>query len=165
MVVSRLGYQYPKKGRTLRPGRRKSGHLQVNLHEGEVHASKKVHQLVLLAFVGPMPEGMQVRHLNGAPADNRLSNLKYGTNTENARDAINHGTQASIAKTACPRGHPLEPPNLVAHQLAKGHRSCLSCARAFSKIQKHPELTGQMQEISDDYYRGVYTPREEEPSG
>lgn len=51
-----------------------------------------VHQLVLLAFVGPCPPGKEVRHENGRPADCRVSNLLYGTHAENMQDAIRHGT-------------------------------------------------------------------------
>ncbi len=55
----------------------------------------KVHHLVLLAFEGPMPKGMQVRHLNGDPSDNRIVNLCYGTPKENQRDRRRHGTDPS----------------------------------------------------------------------
>lgn len=51
-----------------------------------------VHVLVLTAFVGPKPEGKQTRHLNGDPADNRLVNLTWGTNSQNTLDRKRHGT-------------------------------------------------------------------------
>jgi len=50
-----------------------------------------VHRMVLLAFVGPAPEGMKCRHLNGNPKDNRLENLCWGTSSENNRDIVRHG--------------------------------------------------------------------------
>jgi hypothetical protein len=50
------------------------------------------HKLVLLAFVGPREVGLQTRHLDGDPSNNRLSNLAYGTAKENAQDTIRHGT-------------------------------------------------------------------------
>lgn len=51
-----------------------------------------VHQLVADAFHGKCPNGMQVRHLNGNPKDNKPSNLQYGTAMENASDRMKHGT-------------------------------------------------------------------------
>jgi len=50
-----------------------------------------VHRLVLLAFVGPCPQGMQARHFprrNG----NRLENLSWATPLVNQRDREIHGT-------------------------------------------------------------------------
>lgn len=51
-----------------------------------------VHQLVLLAFVGPCPPGKYTRHKNGNRLDNRLTNLEWATPTKNNRDKIKHGT-------------------------------------------------------------------------
>lgn len=51
-----------------------------------------VHRLVLLAFVGPRPHGLQTRHLDGDRTNNRLSNLVYGTPLENQADKNSHGT-------------------------------------------------------------------------
>ena len=49
-----------------------------------------VHRLVLLAFL--KFEGIQARHLNGDPHDNRLSNLAWGTPAQNAQDKHHTGT-------------------------------------------------------------------------
>jgi hypothetical protein len=45
-----------------------------------------VHRGVLLAFEGPCPPGYVCRHLDDNPANNDLSNLKWGTKKENADD-------------------------------------------------------------------------------
>ena len=45
-----------------------------------------VHSLIMLAFVGPRPEGMDICHTNGNGLDNRLENLRYDTRVENCRD-------------------------------------------------------------------------------
>lgn len=62
-----------------------------------------IHTLVMTAFVGPCPEGMQVAHNNGDRTDNRLENLRYATPLENSGDKFEHGTvlrgeQFSFAK-------------------------------------------------------------------
>lgn len=49
-------------------------------------------RLVLLTFVGPCPEGMEVCHRNGRSLDDRLSNLRWGTHVSNIEDKRAHGT-------------------------------------------------------------------------
>lgn len=68
------------------------GYPSVSLCRGSHYTLCRVHELVLAAFVGPRPEGQVCRHLDGNPANNALSNLAYGTHTENMADARRHGT-------------------------------------------------------------------------
>jgi len=52
-----------------------------------------VHRLVLEAFVGPCPEGMECCHGPGGPADNRLENVTWGTKFKNhGEDRVRDGT-------------------------------------------------------------------------
>jgi len=68
------------------------GYPRINLYqERSKHFVRKIHQLVLEAFVGPCPEGMEARHLNGNKLDNRLANLTWGTRLENMRDRKEQG--------------------------------------------------------------------------
>lgn len=72
---------------------KRNGYYYVTLsRRGEKVRLRQVHALVLEAFVGPRPDGMECRHLNGNPEDNRLINLAWGTGSENTSDAIEHGT-------------------------------------------------------------------------
>lgn len=79
-------------GQVLGQRRNRFGYPTVGISGGGTH---RVHRLVLLAFVGAAPEGMEVRHLNGDQMDNRLENLCYGTKLENARDRHAHGNYPS----------------------------------------------------------------------
>jgi hypothetical protein len=76
------------KGRIL-VGGWSHGYPQVILGAG---TWRTVHRLVVEAFIGPIPDGMQVRHLDGNPANNHLSNLAIGTQAENTQDRVAHGT-------------------------------------------------------------------------
>lgn len=77
-------------GKILKPGKFcKAGHVSVVL--GHKAAGTPVHQLIMRTFVGPAPEGQEVRHKNGNPADNRLVNLEYGTRRENILDVFRQG--------------------------------------------------------------------------
>lgn len=77
------------RGRILRPGKCRSGHVSVVLGNGK--PGSMVHQLICRTFIGPCPKGMEVLHKNGNPCDNRLENLHYGTRTENILDVYKVG--------------------------------------------------------------------------
>jgi len=68
------------------------GYPRVSLRANGNTYYRGVHQLVLLAFVGPCPKGQEGRHLDGHPTHNALKNLQYGTRAQNIDDAKRHGT-------------------------------------------------------------------------
>lgn len=70
----------------------KHGHLFVHLSKNGIKTKYYIHRLVLMAFIGPCPIGMECRHLDGNPSNNRLDNLCWGTRKENQDDRILHGT-------------------------------------------------------------------------
>jgi len=74
------------------------GHVLMTLRKDAKAHYVGLHVLVLIAFVGPRPPGMECRHLNGNAGDNRLDNLKWGTRSENRKDAIAHGTMPQMGK-------------------------------------------------------------------
>ena len=83
-------FDFTLKERILRPGNRdKCGHMSVVLNDPR--KAYGVHQLVMLAFAGEPPSGFYVLHNNGNPADNRLSNLRYDTQSENLIDVFRQG--------------------------------------------------------------------------
>ncbi len=105
------------------------------LHDGKWKV-RRIHQLVLEGFVGPRPEGCpEIRHLNGDRADNRLSNLAYGTRSENQLDRVEHGRHHHANKHECSRGHSFSDPENVALN-ARGWRTCRPCARAANRRYK-----------------------------
>lgn len=88
--------------------------------------TRQVHRLVAEAFLGPVPEGMEVCHNNGDMLDNRAVNLRYGTHSENLRDRVKHGTDPEARKTHCPQGHEYSPENTGRNSSG---RRCLTCHR------------------------------------
>lgn len=66
---------------------------------------RPVHRLVGAAFLGPLSEGMETRHLDGNRLNSRLDNLRYGTRSENRYDQIAHGTHTFGSRTHCANGH------------------------------------------------------------
>lgn len=79
-------------GRILRAAAIKSGHLYVMLGRGE---HRLIHTLVLEAFVGRCPPRHECCHRDDVPHNNRLSNLRWGTRSDNLRDAVRNGRKAT----------------------------------------------------------------------
>lgn len=66
---------------------------QVVLSRGGVTTSRTVHSLVLEAFVGPRPDGMEACHFpDKSHENNRLDNLRWDTYQGNRNDMKVHGT-------------------------------------------------------------------------
>jgi len=99
--VSNLGRVKNKKGLVLKPFEGRKGYLRVNLYRDKKNNFKTVHSLVLEAFVGPRPCGLQGAHLNNEKTDNRVSNLKWVTCKENIAHKEIHGTVVRGARHWC----------------------------------------------------------------
>lgn len=70
-----------------------SGYLQVALYHYGRRRQALVHTLVLEAFVGPKPIGMEARHYpDQNPENNNASNLSWSDHTTNNRDRWENGT-------------------------------------------------------------------------
>lgn len=79
-------------GRILKQKREKQGYLVVHVRANGVPGTRRVHQLVAEAFLGPRPEGYETCHYNGDRSDNRVENLRYDSPKGNSDDRIRHGT-------------------------------------------------------------------------
>jgi hypothetical protein len=72
-----------------RPG----GYLKTDMSGGGKRVTNvHVHKLVLTAFVGPCPAGMECRHLDSNPTNNHLSNLQWASHATNEADKVPRGT-------------------------------------------------------------------------
>lgn len=80
--------------RRISPGKHpKKGHLLFQLWNDQGVKAFWGHRLVLLAFVGPCPPGMEGCHFpDRNPENNRLENLRWDTKEANEADRIAHGT-------------------------------------------------------------------------
>lgn len=67
----------------------RNGYSGINLHKSGISATKYVHRLVLLAFVGPPENGSYVvNHLDGNKLNNHVSNLEWCTQLHNVLHCI-----------------------------------------------------------------------------
>lgn len=97
-----------------------NGYLKVTL--GRFGRNKRVHRLVLEAFIGPCPVGCQCDHINTVRTDNRLENLRWATESENKRNPI---TQER-------------------HRHQKGNRAvvCVETGEVFASVSEAARRTG-----------------------
>lgn len=94
-------YTHTVKGKLLKPGVSKtnSGHLYVCLGRTNGKSyGRCVHELVLTTFVGPRPSKKHVSfHIDDDPTNNRLTNLRWATYSENISQAYRNGKRGVYA--------------------------------------------------------------------
>lgn len=157
VVECRDGTKRNVRNRILMPVLDEYGYQMVCLCKGGECQSVPIHRLVLEAFEGPRPEGMQGCHNDGDSQNNDLINLRWGTPSSNIMDTVIHGTHNNARKTHCPRGHELTGPNLMASQLKRGYRSCLACNRASSYVRRNPHRKADREAVANKYYQQIAT--------
>lgn len=71
----------------LTPWSNGDGYLKVSVLNSDSHKVKMyVHRLILFAFSGLPPEGMECCHFDGNPKNNSIENLRWGTQSDNVQD-------------------------------------------------------------------------------
>lgn len=74
----------------------KDGYLRVRLTYGGIRYTLRVHKIVAITFIGPVPEGKEINHKDGNKNNNCDDNFEYITNIEN----LEHKTMMGL----CARG-------------------------------------------------------------
>lgn len=76
-------------GRLLKPTADVRGYLRANLCRDGIRNMQKIHRLVLLAFTGPPPAGMeQVNHRDGIKGNNAHGNLEWCAALDNVHHSV-----------------------------------------------------------------------------
>jgi hypothetical protein len=124
------------------------GHMIVSLADAGKKKTYHVHSLVLTAFVGPKPDGMECCHRNGDHEDNTVGNLRWDTKSENMLDRVRHGTHPNTNKTHCKYGHEFTSENTHRY---RGMRHCLACRKRKSEAKQaklHASRTPEQREAA-----------------
>lgn len=81
------------KPRVLKPWLGNHQYQTVTVVADGVQCRRLVHRLVCEAFHGPAPSADHVvAHFDGSRDNNRAENLRWASRSENAQDALRHGT-------------------------------------------------------------------------
>lgn len=105
-----------------------TGRPRVSLARDGKAVDAYLYRLVLEAFVGPCPVGMEALHWDDDPSNNTLANLRWGTRTDNMRDMSRNG-RGNAGLTHCPAGHPYDEVNTYIYPGERKHRLCRACGR------------------------------------
>lgn len=112
-----------------------------------------VHRLVLDAFVGPCPDGLESCHEDGDTANNVISNLRWDTHAANIADKVRHGTvlcgerhpSSRLTEAAVRRVHQLRREGLLHREIAvrvgisDGYVGTILCGKRWRRIKEAVE--------------------------
>lgn len=100
-------YEVSSHGRVRRQGRKvplragnKDGYRIACLCRNGIKTMARINRLVAFVFWGSPFDGAEALHFDGDPANNRVSNVRWGTALENHRDQVRHGTRLRGSKMA-----------------------------------------------------------------
>lgn len=108
-------------------------YLRVRPSKNGKSKTRRVHHLVLEAFEGPCPEGMEACHDDGDGANNRRDNLRWDTHVENMKDQIRHGTTARGERSSLSK---------ITELQAKAVKAALAAVTGHGSIKRVSEMTG-----------------------
>ena len=116
-----------------------SGYLQIQLSKNNKPSGKKVHRLVLEAFIGsPSTPKHQCNHKNGNKQDNRLENLEWVSPKENMvhawKTGLNRMTPEQIEKNR--QAHiGLKSSGITKQKLSRATRGCNNPSAILNELQ------------------------------
>ncbi len=95
------------------------------------HYRSTAHRVSYELFVGPIPAGLQIDHLCRVRGCVNPDHLEPVTCRENLMRGPTTLNALNVAKTHCPKGHPLSGGNLKTNR--HGHRDCGECRRVLRR--------------------------------
>ena len=130
------GYEVSTYGRVRRDGNLRSvtpnskGYMRATIKVGGKFKTRQVHVMVLETFVGDRPPGHETRHIDNDKSNNKVTNLCWGTHSENMRDKLRAGHNTNANKTRCPQDHSYDDAYTYIDKNGHVRRICRTCQRA-----------------------------------
>ncbi|MEU8839979.1 HNH endonuclease signature motif containing protein [Streptomyces roseus] len=90
-------------------------------------AFRLAHRVAFVALLGPIPDGLVVRHDCDNPNCVNPHHLRTGTQSDNGLDCVERGRHPHASKVTCPQGHAYSEANTYVR--SNGSRTCRACQR------------------------------------
>lgn len=136
-------YEVTNKGRVLATRVHQFGYSVVTLSLKSVAYTRTVHRLMARAFLG-ISETQVVRHLDGNPRNNSLKNLTCGTQADNVKDAMRHGTVQCGESRYNAKLTALTVVEIREKKAAGGRNNDLATEYGLSEVCIHKLVTGKV---------------------
>lgn len=96
-VRAKAGATRVMRARSKSPWKDDQGYMRIELYDqsGRMR-QRKVHHMVMAAFLGERPSGMLALHRDDVKSNNALSNLYYGTHSQNNTDTVRNGNHKPV---------------------------------------------------------------------
>lgn len=143
-------------GTILRATEDKKGYLRLKVTLDRERRYYKVHRLVANAFL-PNPKGLpQVNHIDGDKRNNRVDNLEWVTNSDNAAHAIKARLWSNVFAASARTNERRKTP-IVATNSATGEQirfeSVGAAERYFNNRHISDVLNGKRERAAGHYFR------------
>lgn len=153
-IIPKQGGQYQKiEGKILKGWRSNKGDIVVSLRRKSKDKTLPIARLVLETFEGPLPDGVEIRHLNGNVRNNNLSNLGRVLPFQNSPNVDIEGANRKAKRTHCKRGHEFNATNTfyVKHN-SETRRRCRACEFTRKRHEDIPPNSPEFKELADMNY-------------
>lgn len=87
-VIRGRGGKYKIQCKNLNPAINSDGYLTGIFRVDKNPINYKVHRILAESFIGSIPKGFEVNHINGIKTDNRLENLEIVSKSKNIKHAF-----------------------------------------------------------------------------
>jgi len=124
------------KGKILKPRFNRGGYVKYTLYRDGKPVYVVAHRLVCFAFHGPPPSGKPLAlHRDDNPQNNHVTNLYWGSLSDNQRDVLANGNSFGRNKTHCINGHEYTEDNTY-RSPKTNCRSCKTCRYNHTKASQ-----------------------------
>ena len=95
-IITSNGNSRRLKGQEIKPNPNNKGYLQGRMRRDGEQTTQTIHKMVYETFIGEIPEGLEIDHIDNDKTNNKLSNLRLLTHSQNM-ERVDNNRKTKIA--------------------------------------------------------------------